>query len=139
MKTAKQVLDELSETFASNDFEAMLRLFDENCVVREAPDLPFGGDWTGRDGVAALSARQAEYFEMVPTSLGVYEIDESRLIMHTSMQMTSRATGAQETIPIMEMYTVRDGLIIEAFPFYWDAAAVTRLAATDHPVADGQH
>jgi hypothetical protein len=39
---------------ADNDHEGMLRLWDENCVIREAPDLPFGGDWSGRDGLTAL-------------------------------------------------------------------------------------
>lgn len=66
MKSAIQVHDELQQTFVSGDVDAMLELFDENCVIREAPDLPFGGDWKGREGVMALSAHMAELFEWSP-------------------------------------------------------------------------
>lgn len=131
MKTAIEVHEELQQTFASGDVEAMLNLFDENCVIREAPDLPFGGDWKGREGVMALTTRMGELFDMVPTPIGTYEVDESRFITHVSMEMTSKATGVKQTIPILEMYTVKDGLIVEAFPHYWNAGALTTPVSAD--------
>jgi ketosteroid isomerase-like protein len=133
VKTAIQVHDELQRTFVAGDVEAMLNLFDENCVIREAPDLPFGGDWKGREGVTALAARMAELFDMVPTPLGLYEVDDTHFITHVSMEMTSKTTGVKQTIPILEMYTVRDGLIVEAFPYYWNAGSLTAPA----PAEDG--
>ena len=124
MKTAKQVFNELLATIADNDHEGMLRLWDENCVVREAPDLPFGGDWSGRDGLTALAARQSESFQICAESHR--PVQDRRIEGYhalSSTRSTSRVTGTQHTIPVLKMYTVRNGLITKAFPFYWNAGA----------------
>lgn len=126
MKTNKQVLEEVRTKFETGNFDGMLQLFDVNCVVRQAPCLPFGGDWFGHDGVVAFWARQSELMEIAPTFLGLYEIDVSRFLVHASLQMTSRASGATETTQVLEIFTVRNGLITEALPFYWNSDAVTR-------------
>lgn len=129
MKTAKQVVEDIIALFKRGDLDAMLQLFDKNCVVREAPSLPFGGDWHGHDGLVAFSTRQSELMEIAPTYLGLYEMDESRVLIHTSMQMTSKASGVKETTQVLEMFTVRNGLVTEALPFYWDSDAVARAAS----------
>ncbi len=128
MKTAKQLQEEVSDAFAAGDMSRMLECFSPDCVVREAPGLPFGGDWVGHDGMQALFAAMAENFQMEATLLDVYEIDDSTVILHTMMRMTT-TDGRAVDMPILEIFRSRDGLIVEAVPFYWDGAQIARMAS----------
>ena len=66
MRTAKQLQEEVSAAFAEGDIERMFGCFAEDCVVREAPGLPFGGDWVGHDGMRAMFGVMAQNFELQP-------------------------------------------------------------------------
>jgi ketosteroid isomerase-like protein len=128
MKTAKQVHEEVDKAFHEGDFAKMLSLFSETCVVREAPGLPFGGDHVGREAIQRMFASLNEVFEMSPTLLDVFEVSDSLVITYMSMHFTSRVTGESVDMPVLEMLTVRDGMIVEAFPFYWDTHRLALMA-----------
>ena len=131
MKTAKQVHEEITAAFGAGDFATMLALFSPDCVVREAPGLPFGGEYVGRDGLQKLFATVGETFELSPTLLNVYEVSKSVVIAHTAMRITSRATGDSVDMPVLEIFTVRDGLVVEAAPFYWDTHRLAIMGAKE--------
>lgn len=78
MKTAKQVHEEIAAAFEAGDFATMLALFSPDSVVREAPGLPFGGEYVGHDGLQKLFATVGEIFELSPTLLDVYERSATR-------------------------------------------------------------
>jgi ketosteroid isomerase-like protein len=128
MKTAKQVHAEISAAFAAGDMPAQLALFSPQCVVREAPGLPFGGEYVGHEGLQTLFATIGEFFELSATLLDVYEVSDSIVIAHTNMRITSRSTGDSVEMPVLEVFTVQDGLVIEAAPFYWDTQRLSSMA-----------
>ncbi len=129
MRSAKQVHDEMMRAFGVGDMATLVSLFSPSCVVREAPGLPFGGDYVGHEGLSTLFSTLGDAFDIVPTLLDVYEVSDSLVISNTSMRMTSRQTGESVDMPVLEMFTVRDGLIVEAVPFYWDTEKVATMAA----------
>jgi ketosteroid isomerase-like protein len=128
MKTAKQLQEEVSAAYAAGDMPRMFACFAEDCVVREAPGLPFGGEWVGHDGMRAMFALMAEHFQMEATLLDVYEASPSTVILHTMMRMTSRS-GETVDMPVLEVFNCLDGRIVEAIPFYWDGERLARMAA----------
>ena len=128
MRTAKQLQEEVSAAFAEGDMERMFECFAEDCVVREAPGLPFGGDWVGHDGMRAMFAEMAQNFELQPTLLDVYEPSDSMVILHTMMRITSKS-GETVDMPVLEIFKSRDDRIVEAIPFYWDGPWLARIAA----------
>ena len=129
MRSAKQVHDEMMRAFGAGDMTTLESLFSPSCVVREAPGLPFGGEYVGHEGFAKLFASIGESFDLDPTLLDVYEVSDSFVISNTRMRMTSRQTGESVDMPVLEMFTVRDGLIVEARPFYWDTHKLASMAA----------
>src|SRR4051812_11936857 len=128
MRTAKQLYEEVSAAFADGDMARMFNCFAEDCVIREAPGLPFGGDWVGHDGMRAMFELVAKHFELQPTLLDVYEASDSTVISYTMMRMTSKSDETVD-MPVLEIFNSRDGRIVEAIPFYWDVERLARMAA----------
>jgi ketosteroid isomerase-like protein len=128
VKTAKQLQQEIYQAYADGDMELMFSYFSEDCIVREAPGLPFGGEWVGHDGMRSMFATMAEHFEMEATLLDVYEASPSTVIMHSLFRMTSKH-GETVDMPVLEIFNCRDDHVFEAIPFYWDAARLAEMAA----------
>ena len=58
--------------------------------------------------------------------LNVYEVDDTMVITHMMMTITS-ANGETAEMPILEILRARDGVFVEAMPFYWDTALYNRI------------
>lgn len=116
----------LTEFVSGEDRAAAHAMIDEDAVWREAPSLPWGGDWRGPDGfdrltreIDALAELTVRGHEIVPAG----EMVELRL----DAVFTSRASGRQLPMQVVEHYQVRDGRIRGADAFYKDTAAVNDL------------
>jgi len=97
-------------------------------VVREAPGLPYGGDYHGVEGFRELFRRTAEtwkgraqFDDLTLTADGKFVI--SRFLMTATL----RATGRQLTFPVVEVLEMEGGKIVSVQPFYWDTHGI-RLA-----------
>ncbi|WP_331766851.1 nuclear transport factor 2 family protein [Embleya sp. NBC_00896] len=93
-------------------------------VMYQAPGLPYGGERHGPSGiedfVAALSEawREFEFLEQR------FVVDGDTVVILNRARLTARSTGHVLETWLMQMMTVRDGLIVEIRPFYWDTKAV---------------
>lgn len=91
-------------------------------VVRQSPALPFGGEYHGHDGYADLGRRFAEIFAERAGGPGAVRLLVGGDTAIAMGQVVGRLHGQTETViaDVLEKYVVRDGLIVEIVPFYFD-------------------
>jgi nucleoside-diphosphate-sugar epimerase/ketosteroid isomerase-like protein len=106
--------------------EGALAMVDENAVWREAESLPWGGEWRGPDGFARLTREIDVLAEL--TARG-HEIVRAGDVVELRLDavFTSRKSGRQLPMKVVEHYRVHDGKIYGADAFYRDTQAVNDL------------
>ncbi|MEO3858436.1 nuclear transport factor 2 family protein [Acrocarpospora sp. B8E8] len=108
--------------------DRLLACFAEDVVIREAPSLPYGGDWYGHAGVLALMNRLSEVYERATfEDRTVFaDGDDVFVLLHSTVRF--RASGRELQNTVLQHIVFRDGLIAEMSPFHWDTQAVVALA-----------
>lgn len=111
---------------ADNDAETALGSFHENTVIHEPANLPYGGDYEGREGFGRLLASITELFEFAIHGWDIRETgDEAVGVLEATF--TSRVTGRSLRMPVVELYKFTDGLISDVVVFPQDTAAIIEL------------
>ena len=143
----KRFLDVEAEYMAAGgpdggaEFDPFLPLLAEAAVMRQSKHLPYGGDWVGHDGFRAFFAqlsrtwssvelRDLEFFE--PVAGG------DRVVVSMRQIATSRATGRVMDEPMVELIEVKDGLIHNFWPVYYDVTEVNDVT-TNKEAHDAEH
>lgn len=125
-KSPLEVMTTFVELFEQGDLAAVCALVAPDGVFHEAESLLWGGDWTGPEGFAALIATING-----PTAMGVEACEIYDCGAFVAMKMlisfTSRKSGRKLIAPVVELYTVVDGLIRFVDVYYQDTAAVNEV------------
>jgi uncharacterized protein len=108
--------------------DARLLLHDE-FVTREAGGLPYSGEYHGPQEFFELLGKMNEGLELTLGESVQFLLAESTAAMRSRVTFTSRATGKSVEMSLVEIYTVRDGLIVELDVYYKDPSAVAALLA----------
>jgi uncharacterized protein len=106
------------------DFAPIAATLDPDVVMHQAAGLPYGGDWTGPSGIEAFFAAMSETWEHLDVREPRFIEDGNTLVVLCELVVRSRARGIELRAPMVQVITVRDGLIVDFRPFYWDTAAV---------------
>jgi ketosteroid isomerase-like protein len=121
-----QVVNALFRALARGDLAGAQEFMHEGLVVHEPPGLPYTGDWSGRDGFATLLRRLNSLFSVDLRAFHLVEAAD-RVVLCADAVFTCRATGRALPMPIVEVYRLEDGKIIDIDVFYKDPAAVAAL------------
>jgi len=105
------------------DLETAFTVLHPDVVLHESSGLPFGGVYHGLSGVQALATKTVGNFDMEFLSVDVYA-DRDTAFAHVRQHWTARTTGIRMTVPVIEIYKTRDGLISEMDVFYQDTKLV---------------
>lgn len=112
------------EAFARGDVAAVLAAFTPETIIVEAPGLPYAGTWQGVEGMQALLGRLMTVFDGVELRPTQFFHDEGDWVAaHLQISGRLRATGERLTMPLIELWKVVDGKVLEVRPYYWDTAA----------------
>jgi ketosteroid isomerase-like protein len=128
---AIEVQEEMWAAFGAGDADRLFELFDESCIIREAPGLPIAGTYVGRGGAAEMMGKLSARYEVESAVIEVFEVSDSVVITHSQMTFTERATGNIVEMPVLEILRTKDGRLVEAQPFYWDTHAFHPSASSD--------
>lgn len=94
-------------------------------VMHQAPSLPYGGEFVGRDAVlATLVEMFVEHYEVRELRLENLAVDDDLVIGCATLRAGIRATGAEIEMPFRECFRLRGGLVVDVRPFYYDTAAL---------------
>jgi SnoaL-like domain len=123
-----EVCQVMSACIAAGDWAGLADITHEDYVIHEPPELPFGGDWCGRDALARLFVHVWSYWDdVVVERLGVVS-DENYFCLLLRMTMTSKVTGNRITVSMAEATRCVGGLMAENTIHYFSPAEVAREA-----------
>ena len=126
--TNLEVVRRLFDAVERRDGESFARGFDERVTVHEAPSLPYGGVYRGMEGIArhaqaytaAWDAFQGdEERRLDPEFLA----DGDRVIVLWRQRARHPETGGRFDAPVVSVYRLREGKVVESRMFHFDAAA----------------
>ena len=117
------------------DWAGVMAITHPDYVVHEPPELPFGGDWKGKDALLRLFPHVWSYWDdVVVDRLGILT-DETYFCLQLRMTMTSKITGNRISTSLAETTRCVDGLMHEYTIHYHDTALVAREAGPPRPGA----
>lgn len=129
MTEPADVVRELARRYAAGDMTGAMALFHPGFRIEQPSSLPHGGWHDGTDGMAAMGATFAEHWDRTivdPRILGCGDT----VLQITTQTWTAKATGRSETVDVVELLSITDGLVSEIRVFQQDTA---RLLATLDP------
>ncbi|WP_052732654.1 nuclear transport factor 2 family protein [Hymenobacter terrenus] len=123
----EEIVQAIYAAVAANDLERVLAFLAPEVVAYQADSLSYGGRYDGHEGFRRMGAaifNTWQDFKSVPSDFvaaGVY------VVVFATMTATSRTTGQPWQMPLAECWQLRDGLVTEIRPFYWDTQATIDL------------
>ncbi len=122
---AASALDVVGRYYAAanvGQFERVYDLLAPDAVLIEPESLPYAGRWEGLEAWR----RFGTLFQSIwrPEVVGPVELfpNGDRVAARFVMRLASQATGRVVDMPLMEVFTVRDGRIAALEVFYADTA-----------------
>ncbi len=116
---------------AHEDFAGIAGIFHQEIVVHEPASLPYAGDWRGHTSLGALFKSMHDVWSLMNVEDMRATIDGDTLFMCCILVATARRSGKEVRQPFAEVLRIKDGLVIEGTPYYYDTAAI--CAALDCP------
>ncbi|MFO7550720.1 MAG: nuclear transport factor 2 family protein [Haliea sp.] len=111
------------------DMATVASLLHPEVQIIEAGSLPFGGVVSGVEGFNTLVRRVFTTFANTAVTIDEYIADGDTVVVLATMSGQSKASGEAFSMPICEIWRLRDGLITEIRPFYHDTQKINALAA----------
>jgi uncharacterized protein len=117
------------------DFGIIAAVLHPECVMRQPNSLPYGGIWEGHGGFEQwLIEFGAVWQSLTVTDPRFFPSGDDVILVRSTVHATARANGNAVTWPLLQMITVKDGLIREIQPFHWDTAAICEALNKAHPL-----
>jgi ketosteroid isomerase-like protein len=105
------------------------RLLHRDFVVSSAGGLPFSGEYLGPRGFFDLMEKMNEVLDLTPGPITVNPLGQDAITASFRVTFTARSGGKHVEMDVVEIYTLRDGLIIKLDVYYKDPSAVPTLIA----------
>ncbi|WP_261567213.1 nuclear transport factor 2 family protein [Frankia gtarii] len=127
---AVAVVRAFTTALGAGDVSTCLGLLAEDIVFAEAASLPFGGEWVGKSGfVALLKAVGRDYdVRLEPPTV---DAAGDAVLVRVFGTFTSRRTGRSMPMKVLDLYRLRDGLVVRVDVYYQDSLALRELGG--HP------
>jgi len=110
------------------DMATAASLLHPQAQVIEADSLPFGGVVTGFEGFTRLVRQVFTTFANTAVTIDETIAEGDTVVVLATMRGESKASGEVFSMPIAEIWRVRDGLVTEIRPFYQDTQRINSLA-----------
>ncbi|WP_158647800.1 nuclear transport factor 2 family protein [Nocardioides houyundeii] len=124
----KDVVDELLAAVHADDQPRIEQVFHPELAIHEPENLPYPGTYRGVAGFHAIKAKIGELAELGIEDWDAVQAGDRVLVTMTGV-FTSKRSGRTVRMPMVELYSVRDGRISEIDVFYKDTAKMSVLLA----------
>jgi uncharacterized protein len=102
-------------------------LLDDEFVVYETGGVPYSGEYHGPQGFFELLAKMHDGLELTLGPSPQILLADNTVAVRSRLKFIGRASGGSVEMGLVELYTVRDGLIVELDVYYKDPSAVAAL------------
>ena len=121
-------MNALNEDGAAS-FDEMRETLAPEVVLRQSPDLPFGGDYVGYEGYERWAVTMGSIFDKLEVTEREFFEQADKVIVVCRFITRSRINGSVQDLPMAQVVTVRNGKIVDFRPFYWNVPAYVAAAA----------
>ncbi|MDO8862923.1 nuclear transport factor 2 family protein [Haliea sp. E1-2-M8] len=127
--SSKDIVRRFLSAAQQGDMATVASLLHPEAKVIEADSLPFGGVVSGFEGFTRLVRRVFTTFANTAVTVDEYIADGDTVVVLATMTGQSKVSGEAFSMPISEIWRLREGLITEIKPFYHDTQKINALAA----------
>jgi ketosteroid isomerase-like protein len=125
------VLGRFLTAVLGGDSATLKELVSPECVVHEPADLPYGGDYVGVDGLLEMFGAVTRDLDFSVTGRPeLLPVGDGRVLVRMIASFVHRTSARTASFPIAEIYTVRDGQIVDIDVFYKEPGAIRALLET---------
>ena len=115
------IMQEFLKRSDKKDLSGMRQLLADDIRVVEAESLPFGGEYNGWEDFLDLSRSLFGGLRHGKVTLkSTWPSQDSSLTALFELSGKSKRTGEDFTMPLVEIWTFRNGKISSITPFYFD-------------------
>ncbi len=114
---------------SNKDIDVLSTAFHPDVVVHIPASLPYAGDWRGLDALGRLFTVMHDTWSAINVEDMEATIDGDTLFMGGTLVATTRRSNKEIRQPFAQMLKIKNGLVVEGFPFYSDTAEI--VAALD--------
>ena len=120
----RAVVAEIYEAANRGDLPFIQARLHPDIVLHQAASLPYGGEYVGRDAtMGCLIKMFTEHLDVTALTVHNIAVDEDMVITAVDLAATARSTGKDVSMPFRECFRIRDGLVVDLQPFYYDTVA----------------
>lgn len=98
----------------------------DDCVLHEAPSLPYGGDWIGPQGFFDLMNIIKSTWEGFAFTFETVLTNNVDLISYRR-RISGATPHGRFNMPVVEYWRFRDGKAVDILPVYFDTASLIAL------------
>lgn len=117
----------LYEAIGTGDLDTIFEIFDPEVEIAQTPELPWGGEFSGHDGLGEFFGKLSEHISSKVTLEVVYAAGE-KVVQVGRTAGTVKATDSAFDIHEVHILTIRDNKVVR-FEAHIDTPAM--LAALD--------
>lgn len=118
-----------SKALGEKNLGEACNLLHDDLVVYEAGGLPYSGDYHGPHGFVELLTKMNDVLELAAGPIVQHPLPDDTVVSRFRLKFTARASGKSVEMGLVEIYRVRDGMIVALDVYYKDPSAVTALLA----------
>jgi uncharacterized protein len=126
-ENALATVDRFMKAIVEERLDDARALLHDEFVAYEAGGLPYSGEYHGPEGFFDLLAKMTEGLEFTLGPAPQLLLEGGSVAVRSRVTFSARASGKSVEMKLVEVYTVRDGLIVELDVYYKDPAAVAAL------------
>ena len=123
-----EIVRRLFKTVEERDLETMFDLYDPEVVIREAPSLPYGGEYHGHEGVVEHGLGYLGTWQPVQQpedeALDPEFMEAGDRVFVRWHQKATAPDGEKVDLLAISEYRVRDGKIVSSAMHHFDTAAI---------------
>ncbi|WP_027169361.1 nuclear transport factor 2 family protein [Mesorhizobium sp. WSM3224] len=119
----------------SGNVDMLTGAFHRDVIVHEPQSLPYAGDWSGLEGIAALFRKMQESWSNVAVENLEAAQNNDIVFMSCTLSLTSRANGMTIKQPFTEVLRFKDGRLFDGTPFYYDTSEILTALAKPTPAS----
>ncbi|MFM9839919.1 MAG: nuclear transport factor 2 family protein [Cyclobacteriaceae bacterium] len=115
--------------FKRGDFVSLEKLILKEAVYLQAEGLPYGGTYKGFKEWMEMFKKVPMYFDLQLVGNPILHSDSQNKSVAASftIKFKSKKSGKEFTMPIMELFELKDGKIMRVQPFYFDTKKINDL------------
>ncbi len=120
----RKIVEDALDAMLVDGLDRFWEIFDPEVEFHEASCLPYGGAHKGLEATKRAYAELCEEFSGIESEFEALLASRDIVILYQKITFTAAKTGKTGSLPVAELFRLRDGKVIEWRAHYFDACMV---------------